>query len=69
MVNGKETAELLNRWQNMGKPLDDKELQTLINGLQVVFDFCSGMKLSPMTVYYGSELESLKRCQQNRKER
>lgn len=67
-MNGTEIANLLDRWNNMRNPLNDEELRTLINGLQVIFDFCASMKLSPMTVYYGLTLESLKRCQQARKE-
>lgn len=63
---GKHTAQLLARFDGGKWPLSDKELNELINGLQIIFDFCSESKLSPMTVYYGMQIEALERIRENR---
>lgn len=65
-MNGKQIGALHNQWQSSKVPLTDAELTELIDGLQVIFDFFSESRISPLTVYYGMQLESLKRCRDAR---
>lgn len=67
-MNGNLTGKLLLKWGE-ATPLTDSELVELINGLKFVRDFCSGCGLSPMTVYYSMNLESMESALEARRAR